>query len=327
MREMTMRKTLRSVALGAMLLAFSFPARAGQKELQKLTVGYTPIAGAALPLFIAVEEKIFRKHGYEVSPVFMGGSPLINSAILAGEFPIGYTGGGAVIASHLSGSDLIAIASPLPVLTIDGWSKPEIKSIADLRGKRVGVTRFGASSYFSALSMLDAGGVKPSEVTFIQNGGVGESFAALQGGRVDVCMIGYPFGLNAKNAGFNLLFRPSQSEYGLFPTAVIAARESWLKDSRNHKLAVDFLRVMSEAQQFARDNGAVSKRALGKFTRVSDDALLQGSFEYYREAFPRSIRVNEKAMANALKFVEHPKAKQFDVRQSFDNSLVDEAIK
>jgi hypothetical protein len=37
--------------------------------------------------------------------------------------------------------------------------------------------------------------------------------------------------------------------------------------------------------------------------------------------------VNEKAMANALKFVEHPKAKQFDVRQSFDNSFVDEAMR
>lgn len=322
-----MQKIVIGLVLSAVLTAISPPAPAGQKEFQKLTVGYTPIAGAALPLFIAVEEKIFQKYGYETFPVFMGGSPLINSAILAGEFPIGYTGGGAVIASHLSGSDLIAIASPLPVLTIDGWSRPEIKSIADVRGKRVGVTRFGASSYFSALSMLEAGGVKPNEVTFIQNGGVGESFAALQGGRVDVCMIGYPFGLNAKNAGFNLLFRPSQTDYGLFPTAVLGARESWLKDPRNHKLTIDFLRVMAEAQQFARDNPVVSKRALKKFTRVDDEALLQGSFEYYREAFPRSIRVNEKAMANALKFVEHPKAKQFDVRQSFDNSFVDEAVK
>lgn len=323
-----MARTWVRLSLIAVIFALGCPsARAGQKEFQKLTVGYTPIAGAALPLFIAVEEKIFQKYGYEIFPVFMGGSPLINSAILAGEFPIGYTGGGAVIASHLSGSDLIAIASPLPVLTIDGWSRPEIKSIADVRGKRVGVTRFGASSYFSALSMLEAGGVKPNEVTFIQNGGVGESFAALQGGRVDVCMIGYPFGLNAKNAGFNLLFRPSQTDYGLFPTAVLGARESWLKDPRNHKLTIDFLRVMAEAQQFARDNAAVSKRALKKFTRVDDEALLQGSFEYYREAFPRSIRVNEKAMANALKFVEHPKAKQFDVRQSFDNTFVDEAIK
>jgi ABC-type nitrate/sulfonate/bicarbonate transport system substrate-binding protein len=301
--------------------------RAGQKDLQKLTVGYTPISGAALPFFIAVEERIFQKHGFEVSPVFMGGSPLVNSAILAGEFPIGYTGGGAVISSRLSGSDLVAIASPLPVLTIDGWAKPEIKSIGDLRGKRVGVTRFGASSYFSALSMLEAGGVKPNEVTFIQNGGVGESLAALMGGRVDVCMIGYPFGLNAKNAGFHLLFRPSQTEYGLFPTAVIAARESWLKEAKNRRVAVDFLRALHEGLVLSRENATVTKRALKKFTRVDDDASLQGSFEFYKDAFPANLRVVEKAMANALKFVDHPKAKQFDIRQSFDNSLVDEAMK
>src|SRR4029079_8920944 len=109
--------------------------------------------------------------------------------------------------------------------------------------------------------------------------------------------------------------------------AVLGARESWLKDPRNHKLTIDFLRVMTEAQQFARDNAVVSKRALKKLTGVEDEALLQGSFEYYREAFPRSIRVNEKAMANALKFVEHPKDNQFDVRQSFENSFVDEAMK
>jgi ABC-type nitrate/sulfonate/bicarbonate transport system substrate-binding protein len=306
---------------------FSVCAQAAQKDLQKLTVGYTPIAGAALPFFIAVEEKIFQKYGFEVFPVFMGGSPLINSAILAGEFPIGYTGGGAVISSRLAGSDLIAIASPLPVLTIDGWSKPEIKSIGDLRGKRVGVTRFGASSYFAALSMLESGGVKPSEVVFIQNGGVGESLAALMGGRVDACMIGYPFGLTAKNAGFQLLFRPSQTEYGLFPTAVIAARESWVKDGKNRKVAIDFLRALNEGQLLARENATVSKRALRKFTRVNDDASLQGSFEYYRDAFSPTLRVVEKAMANALKFVDHPKAKQADVKQSFDNSLVDEAMK
>ena len=115
-----MRKKLIGIAFCAVLLVINSSAQAGQKEFQKLTVGYTPIAAGSLPLFIAVEERIFQKYGYEVSPAFMGGSPLINSAILAGEFPIGYTGGGAVIASHLSGSDLIAIASPLPVLTIDG---------------------------------------------------------------------------------------------------------------------------------------------------------------------------------------------------------------
>ena len=308
-------------------LLLSVRSEAAQKELQKLTVGYTPISGAAIPLFIALEERLFQKYGYDVSGIFMGGSPLINSAILAGEFPLGYTGGGAIISSRLGGSDLIAIASPLQVLTIDGWARPEIKSIADLRGKRVGVTRFGASTYFAALSMLESAGVKPGEVTFIQNGGVGESFAALAGGRVDVCMIGYPFGLRAKNAGFQLLFRPSTTEYGLFPTAAIAARDSWLKDARNRKVAVDFLRALGEGVQLARENAVVTKKALRKFTRVNDDADLQGSYEFYKDAFPRTLRVEEKAMANAQKFVEHPKAKGADVKQFYDNSLVEEAIK
>src|SRR5260370_20939792 len=119
MWEKDMRKKLIGFALNALVLSLGFPAQAAQKDLQKLTVGYTPIAGASLPLFIAVEEKIFQKYGYEIFPVFMGGSPLINAAILAGEFPIGYTGGGAVISSRLSGSHLIAIASPVPLLTID----------------------------------------------------------------------------------------------------------------------------------------------------------------------------------------------------------------
>ena len=313
--------------VGALLLALTFSVEAAQKDLQKLTVGYTPISGAALPFFIAVEEKLFQKQGFDVSPVFMGGSPLINSAILAGEFPIGYTGGGAIISSRLAGSDLIAIASPLSVLTIDAWAKPEIKSVSDLRGKRIGVTRFGASTHFAGLSMLDSAGIKPNEVVFIQNGGVGESLAALIGGRVDASMIGYPFGLRAKSAGFPLLFRPMDSDYGLFPTAVIAARESWLKDPKNRKIAVDFLRGLNEGLTLTRESPNTVKRALRKYTRVDDEPLLQGSVEYFKDAFPKTLRTPEKAMANALKFIEHPKAKSYDVTQSFDNSLVSEAAK
>ena len=297
---------------------------AAQRQLVKLTVGYTPISGATLPFYVALDENFFQKYGFEVTPVFMGGSPLINSAILAGEFPMGYTGGGAIISSRLAGSDLISIACPLPVLTIDAWAKPEIKTVSDLRGKRIGVTRFGASTHFAALSMLDSAGIKPNEVTFIQNGGVGESLAALLGGRVDATMIGYPFGLRAKNAGYPLLFRPMDSEYGLFPTAVIAARESWLKEPRNRKLAVEFLRSLNEGLQLTRESPNAIKRALRKYTRVNDEAMLQGSVEYFRDAFPKSLRTREKVMTNALKFIDHPKAKQFDVTQSFDNSLVDE---
>ena len=116
------------------------------------------------------------------------------------------------------------------------------------------------------------------------------------------------------------------SDYGLFPTAVIATRESWLKEPKNRKLAVDFLRALNEGLMLTRESADAVKRALKKYTRVDDEALLQGSFEYFHEAFPKTLRTPEKAMANALKFIDHPKAKQYDVTQSFDNSLVIEAM-
>ena len=174
-----------------------------QSELTKLTVGYSPISAATLPFFIAVEEKLFQKHGLEVVPIFFGGSPLINAAMLAGEFPIGLTGGAGIISSQLAGSDLIVIGSYLQVLTIDGMAKAEIKSINDLKGKKIAVSRIGASTYFAGLSMLDSRGLKPTDVVFIQAGGVGESFAALANGAVDAAMIGYPYSLKAKQGAFS----------------------------------------------------------------------------------------------------------------------------
>jgi ABC-type nitrate/sulfonate/bicarbonate transport system substrate-binding protein len=215
----------------------------------------------------------------------------------------------------------------VPVLTIDGWSRPEIKSIGDLRGKRVGVTRFGASTHFAGLLMLESAGIKASEVIFIQNGGAGESLVALMTGRVDAAMIDYPFGLKAKHAGFHPLFRPSQTEYGLFPTAVVAARESWLRVPKNRELAVDFLRALNEGLVLAREDAIGSKRALRKYSGIEDEANLRASFDYFRDAFPGKLKVVEKAMANALKFIDHPKARKADVTQFFDNRLMDEAMK
>jgi NitT/TauT family transport system substrate-binding protein len=305
----------------------SAAAHGAQPELIKLTVGYSPISAATLPFFIALEEKLFQKQGLEVVPVFFGGSPLINAAIMAGEFPIGLTGGAGIISTQLAGSDLTVIGSYLQVLTIDGMAKPEIKSIADLKGKKVAVSRIGASTYFAGLSMLDSRGMKPNDVVFIQAGGVGESFAALANGAVDAAMIGYPFSLKAKQAGFQILFRPPDTEYGLYPNATVAARESWLKEPRNRKIAVSFLRAMNEGLHLAKTDAGASKKALRRYTRVQDDATLQGTFEFFQPYFPENLRTIEKAMANAIKFLDHPKAKQLDPKQTFNNSYVDEALK
>jgi len=321
-----MKRVLKFAAL-VTLWVFSTSAHAAQPDLIKLTVGYTPITAATLPLFIAIDEKIFQKHGLEVVPVFFGGTPLIVSAMMAGEFPIGLTGGGGIISSRLAGSDLTVIGSYLQVLTINGMAKPEIKSINDLKGKKIAVSRIGASTYFAAVAMLDSRGMKPTDVLFIQAGGNAESFAALTNGAVDAAMLGYPFSLKTKQAGFQALFRPADSEYGLYPNATVAARESWLKIPRNHKVAVNFLRAMGEGLHLAKTDAGVSKKALRRYLRVQDETTLRATLEYIQPYFPESLLTIEKAMANGIKFLDNPKAKELDPKQTFTNRYVDEAMK
>ena len=175
--------------------------------------------------------------------------------------------------------------------------------------------------------MLDSRGMKPSDVVFIQAGGVGESFAALANGAVDAAMIGYPFTLRAKQTGFQILFRPTDTEYGLYPNATLAARESWLKEPRNRKIAVSFLRAMGEGLHLSKTDAGTSKKALRRYMRVQDEATLQATLEYLQPYFSVSLQTSEKAMANAIKFLDHPKAKQLDPKQTFNNRYVDEAMK
>ena len=321
-----MNRVLKFAAL-VMLWVLSAAAHAAQPDLIKLTVGYTPITAATLPFFIAIDEKLFQKHGLEVVPVFFGGTPLIVSAMMAGEFPIGLTGGGGIISSRLAGSDLTVVGSYLQVLTINGMGKPEIKSINDLKGKKVAVSRIGASTYFAAVAMLDSRGMKPTDVLFIQAGGNSQSFATLTNGAVDAAMLGYPFSLKAKQAGFQALFRPADSEYGLYPNATVAARESWLKTPHNHLVAVNFLRAMGEGLHLAKTDAGVSKKALRRYLRVQDETTLQATLEYIQPYFPESLLTLEKAMANGIKFLDNPKAKELDPKQTFTNRYVDEAMK
>jgi len=315
-------KIMRALLASAILLAV-FSAYAA--EPRKMIVPYTPLSGASIPFWIAVDGKLFQKYGLEVAPLFISaGSTAIVPAMTAGQFDIGAVGGGAVVLNRFGGGDLITIGAQTGVFTIDCFSKPEIKSIRDLRGRTISVTRFGTSTHFAALSMLRLGGLKPTDVVFIQIGGSPEAIAALLTGRVDAAMLGYPVSEVALKRGFRQLTDLAKSEDGAFPTTAIAARESWLKDPKNREVTLNFLRGFTDGLTLARSDAATSKKVLRKYTRVEDEAVLQATFEYYKKYFGDTLKVNERSYANLLQLVDHPKAKDADPKQFFDNSLLEQ---
>jgi len=101
----------------------------------------------------------------------------------------------------------------------------------------------------------------------------------------------------------------------------------FLKEPPNRKIAVSFLSAMSEGLHLSKTDAGTSRKALRRYLRVQDEATLQGTWEYLQPYFSVTLQTSEKAMANAIKFLDHPKAKQLDPKQTFNNRYVDEAMK
>jgi ABC-type nitrate/sulfonate/bicarbonate transport system substrate-binding protein len=313
--------------LGALVLVMIIivAPRLNAAELYKGIVPYTPLTGATTPFWIAIEAKIFQKFGLEIAPLFVSaGSSVIIPAMASRQFDIGLAGGGAVVLNRLGGGDLITIGAQTGVYTTDCFSKPDIKSVSELKGKTIAVTRFGTSTHFAALSMLRSGGVRSTEVIFIQIGGSAEAIAGLVSGRVDAAMLGYPASEVALKKGFTQLSDLAKTENGAFPTTAIAVREAWLKDAKNREITMNFLRAFTEGLVLAKSDAAMSKKVLRKYTRVEDDGILQATFEYYRKFFGERLKIDERSYANLLQLLDHPKAKDADPKRFFDNSLVEQ---
>ncbi len=313
--------------IAPILFAWLAASAAHGQELHKMVVPFSPIGGGTVPFWIAVEEKLFQKYGLDVTPLFVGGSSAIVQSMAAKQFDIGLIGGGGVVLNRFAGGDLITIGAHGGVMTADCYAKPEIKSPADIKGKTVAVTRFGTTTHFAALMMLRLAGLRPNDALFIQTGGNAEALAALLGKKVDCAILGYPANQLALQAGFKQLTQLGKTEYGLFPNVAIGTRESWLKGAKNRELALNFLRAFSDGLALAKKDSAASKRVMRKYARVNDDAILQASFEFYKEQFPPTLRVDERSYANLLRYLDHPKAKSADAKEFFDNSLIDEILR
>lgn len=295
-------------------------------QMRKMTVPYTPVGGPMGPLWIAVEEKLFEKHGLEVTPQFVSGSSPITQSLASGEYDIAVANGAIAALNRLGGGETILIGVHAPYFSIDSWSKPELRTIADLRGKTIGVTRFGSSTHFAAMAMLASAGLQPTDAVILQTGGLGESLAALLSLQADAVMLAPPQNLEARKAGFHQVAVLSQlGEYGLFPETGIIARDAVLREPERRQVGVRFLRAFNEALALTRTDAEVNKRVLRKYTQVDDEEILQATFEFYSKYFPTSMRIDDKTITNMLAFLDDPRAKDADPKLFYDNSLVDEA--
>ena len=191
--------TLAFLVLLAALVSSIAPATA----LDKIKFPYSPISYHSLPFLVAYEARLFEKHGLEVDPVFAGASSLIVQSMLAGEADLAGMAGPAVISNVLKGGDVIQVAALVKSFSVPLYVQPSITQIAQLSGKRVGVTRFGSVSHFTAKAILDRSNV--TDAVIVQTGGYPESMTALSTNAIAGAMIPAPQSVVLREKGFREL--------------------------------------------------------------------------------------------------------------------------
>ena len=138
-------------ALGLMVSRAQLQA---QPALERINAIYASLAGDHAALYVAQEMGLFRKYGLDVNLSHTAGAAQVIQTMMAGENQIATAGGSGVVDADLAGADLVAVAGMVNMPAFYIVVQPEIKSIQDLRGKPVGVTRFGSSTDFTMRYIL-----------------------------------------------------------------------------------------------------------------------------------------------------------------------------
>ena len=316
-----MNKRIRTAVIGLLLVATS-PGSTVARD--RLAHGYSSASGVFAGLWVAEEGKIFEKHDIDSRLVLIASGSLMVQAMLGGELPIAGAAGSAAVDASLGGADIVMFGSMVKVPAFYIMALPEIKTIDDLRGKTVGVTRFGSSTDFTMRYVLRKHGLEPGkDVTLIQTGDLFAAAAMLRSRTIVSAPFSSPTNLRAEEAGARVLMNMGKAGV-YFPHDAFMARRSFI--SANTDLVRRFLKAYSEAVHRLFTDKELSRRAIAKYTRATDAKTLDTVYQYaldYVDKIPYNTREGIQEVLNQAA-ARNPKAKDAKPEAFYDDRFVKE---
>jgi ABC-type nitrate/sulfonate/bicarbonate transport system substrate-binding protein len=244
----------------------------------KLRVAYSEVYPGATITWTTADAGIFAKHGLDIDLSYIASAQTV-PATMAGDVDIALGGGYAVINSRLAGSDLQMFLGVVNFYQYELMVSPDIASPADLKGKRLGVSRFGSASDQATRVLLQQFGLAPDQdVVLIQTGSMQERVAAMQAGAVAGGVAAPPDPTRLRRLGFKSLFDMSKSGQQDLNTIAFAS-QAWL---RGHEAAAQaFVDAMIEGIYYAKTHRPFAEQVLTKYLQMDDQELLDDSYEMY----------------------------------------------
>ena len=316
---------MKKLATLSALLALSFiqPLYA---QTKRIAVAYSAISATQTGFYLAKDAGIFEKHGLYVDPVYVAGGSRVAQAIIAGEFTLALAGGN-IVNVNLAGGDVVIIGGVVNVPSFYLLVQPAIKRQEDLKGKALGITRYGASTDGSLRLLLKKWGMEPDrDVKIIQMGGQPEILAGMQAGIVQGGILSSPGDFKAKKAGYAMLANFAKEGIAYPTTSLVSTRSTIKKDRETVRR---YLMAYSEAVDRLFREKELGIKVIGKWTRTQDRETLESSYEYATNFIERPPRLPYKAIETMIAQTAEtdPRAKGRKAEEFIDPTFYNELEK
>jgi len=313
--------------VGGLFLFGVIMASPGADAQDKIRMGLSSVSALHSAMWVAEQKGLFRKHGIEAEIIVTGqGGTAGISALLANDIQLVASAGDALVAAALQGADTVMIAGVVNKGLQRIMVRSDIKTPAELKGKRVGVTRIGAVSHSVLLMILKRWNMNPTDVQILQVGSSPNMLASLDKGGLDGAVITIPSMFVAEDRGYKVLLDLADTDIYYLQTMVATTR-SYIKTNRDK--VIRFLKGYLEGIAYFKQNRRESLEVVKKKLRLNtdQDRNLEKAFDLlnakYYEAMPYP---SMRGVETVLGFVEkdNPKAKSADPKSFVDESLLRE---
>lgn len=287
-----------------------------------MKIGYGSISGNRIAFWAAQDAGFFARHGLAPELIFIATSVQGLPALIAGDLAM-FSGSPETAAqAAVRGVDLVIIASSDPTqykLVV----QPGIKSVAELKGKKIGIDRIGGSSYYATLRMMEKLGLKPDEVEFMQVAGGGIQRAAAFRSGVLSGVVTTVERLERAKIPYHVLADAVRMGVRVIGSSFIMTRS--FRD-RNHNIILGFVRALSEATRWTQNpkNRESVRRVFGRNLRTEDPAVMDLNYRLYVDSQPQFPYTNvEDLRSNIADLAENnPRLRELNVADLVDNSFV-----